>query len=147
MKTPSDVIREIRQYAKRHSLPYDRWADALEQAMREPVAEIEPIDRLDGSVVTYCRYDHDKLPPGTKLFAFPPDAEEEIERLTELLRGLIDAEDAIVNYRVKYIGPYPNVPIPEDVRAEWNRQLDALAAAKLRAEKAARAALAKEEDK
>jgi hypothetical protein len=68
-------------------------------AMLEPVAEIEPIDRLDGSIVTYCRYDHNKLPPGTKLYALPPDAAAEIARLHSDLETAERVLDAQTDFR------------------------------------------------
>jgi hypothetical protein len=57
------------------------WADALEQAMREPVAWQ---DTTDPSVI----HEHDNLDPMwhgimRPLFALPPDMAAEIERLTK----------------------------------------------------------------
>jgi hypothetical protein len=89
-----DVIREMREIAAvltyEHSEPYvvtsgeiKDWADALEAAMREPVATI--IEAEDG--FRYCDWDS-ALETGTKLFAFPPDAAGEIEMLRTENRDL-----------------------------------------------------------
>jgi hypothetical protein len=100
---PAEVIREMRLRIEDECPPgiedVKNWADALEAAMREPVAEIEPINRLDGSIVTYCRYDQYKLPPGTKLYTFPPDAAAEIERLHSDLETAERALDAQTDFR------------------------------------------------
>jgi hypothetical protein len=103
MKKIIEVIREMRELEEMEVPRIDlgavtiyRWRTTLEAAMREPVAEIEPINRLDGSIVTYCRYDRTELPPGTKLYAMPPDAAAEIRylrsRLAVLFQTATDAE-------------------------------------------------------
>jgi hypothetical protein len=80
-----DVINEMRDYAEiRYAPPQSatlfRWADALEAAMREPVAQI--MERRMGP--QYCEWDS-SLDAGTKLYALPPDAAGEIERLRNLV--------------------------------------------------------------
>jgi hypothetical protein len=91
--TPEEVIREMRSYLERYKM-YDyppghdelaeieAWAESIEAAMREPVAEIEPRLTLGVGLDSYCQYDKSALEPGTKLFAFPPDAAAEIKRWT-----------------------------------------------------------------
>ena len=55
------------------------WADAIEAAMREQVAEVR---HANGT--TFCVFDPD-LSHGTKLYALPPDAQAELLSLTEQL--------------------------------------------------------------
>jgi hypothetical protein len=71
----SDIIREMRIGNAQHR----EWADALEASMQEPVA----VANKQGLV-------HEYFSPGTKLFAFPPDAAGEIERLDGLCVQVID---------------------------------------------------------
>jgi hypothetical protein len=86
--TPSEVTREMREYAEhlRHEPiadPLRRWADALEQAMREPVGHRGEY----GGVLNERGV---ALPLDTKLYALPPDAAGEIERLDGLCVQVID---------------------------------------------------------
>ena len=79
-----DVLRDIRLYASRCPEPYVRWADAIEAAMREPVAEVVGFDYYFGaraymSVRSVKGKGYEKFPPGTKLYALPPDAAGEIQ--------------------------------------------------------------------
>jgi hypothetical protein len=73
----SDIIREMHRWAdcRDDSQQIEAWAAALEAAMREPVATANK----QGLV-------HEYFPRGTKLFALPPDAAGEIERLQESCR-------------------------------------------------------------
>jgi hypothetical protein len=66
--------------------PYDldEWADAIEAAMREPVAEVKSCLTLGVGLDSYCQYDKSALEPGTKLFALPPDAQDEIDLLYQV---------------------------------------------------------------
>ena len=77
-----DVIREMRLYTEDDNYGPDvgRWVIALEAAMREPVATI--IEGEDG--FRYCDWDS-ALETGMKLYALPPDAQAEIERLQRKL--------------------------------------------------------------
>jgi len=89
--TPIDVIREMREMADAEGLnemDILRWAGALEQAMREPVAEVyESADSVCGERGTEIDWiGSRRCDPGTKLYCLPPDAEEEIERLQESCR-------------------------------------------------------------
>ena len=85
--TIQDVLKEMRSASfgmRRVGLEDDaqeftKWADAIEAAMRERVAEVR---HANGT--TFCVFDPD-LSHGTKLYAFPPDAQAEIERLREAL--------------------------------------------------------------
>ena len=87
MKTPKEIIREMRKFVADRSLNerttflggvVKEWAESIEAAMREPVAEVRS---LPGDI---CALDRN-LPVGTPLFALPPDAAGEIERLTKRL--------------------------------------------------------------
>jgi hypothetical protein len=82
MMTPTEVIAEMRNMTREDVDygPWDRWADALEAAMREPVAEV--IDTPYGPAMTGRHMlNIEDLPPGTKLYTVPPDQSAEIERL------------------------------------------------------------------
>jgi hypothetical protein len=89
VKTPEEIVREIRDDIDCVDFndpitPDDlrRWADALEQAMREPIGVVE--DVIIGASGAFgdheirksrrARWLKNKPPVGTKLFAFPPDA-------------------------------------------------------------------------
>ena len=84
-----DVIREMRLYTEDDNYGPDvgRWVIALEAAMREPVATI--IEGEDG--FRYCDWDS-ALETGMKLYALPPDAQAEIERLQTLLTRVMVSE-------------------------------------------------------
>jgi hypothetical protein len=64
--TIKDVLREMREYAATLDKPMPKWADALEEAMREPVGEVVKL----GSTTTVMLAV--KPPDGTKLYALPP---------------------------------------------------------------------------
>jgi soluble cytochrome b562 len=82
MKTPSDVIREMRESVGT-SVWTRRLADELEAAMREPVAFLFGGPNGD----QYCANHWPPQNPGkgkiNPLFALPPDAAAEIKRLRE----------------------------------------------------------------
>jgi hypothetical protein len=83
--TPTEVIEEMRVISTEPlSESVVRWADALEQAMREPASKIDAL----GYVMNYTH-----LSPGTQLYTLPPNAvgiineqQREIEMLREALR-------------------------------------------------------------
>jgi hypothetical protein len=83
MKTPEEIIREVRltTASKIHDC-----ANALEQAMREPVGHRGEY----GGVLNERGV---ALPLDTKLYAFPPDAEEEIRYLRSRLADATKAND------------------------------------------------------
>ena len=107
MKTPEEIIREMREYAEHlrslgasravFAVSFCRWADALEAAMREPVAEYTALP--DGLEWRFRPQIFDP-PVGTKLYAFPPDAEEEIERLRDRLKWFEDSGGVAVHAEV-----------------------------------------------
>ena len=85
-----DVLREMRScaasdWAKEQGEVDDlnEWANAVEQAMREPAAEL--VRTSTGSEWAFRLMDP---PIGTKLFAFPPSAQAEIEQLREALEKI-----------------------------------------------------------
>ncbi len=78
--TIAEVLREMRAGL----LPKKAWADAIEAAMREPVAEVVPVIISRRERYTEIRPKGKAATvPGTKLYAFPPTARAEIERLRE----------------------------------------------------------------
>ena len=87
--TPSEVLREMRSFARMMGEPVPQWADAIEAAMREPVAEVSDTQSRKILWETYAHAERHQ--PGTKLFAFPPDAQAELLSLTEQLAAR-DAE-------------------------------------------------------
>jgi hypothetical protein len=87
MMSVQDVLREMRSvaasdWAKEQGEVDDlnEWADTIEAAMREPVAEVVFVDFLEDGAVRMIQ-PLAKFGPGTKLYALPPDAAAEIERL------------------------------------------------------------------
>jgi len=95
MKTPSDVIREMRELYSKDPLGYTKandWADALESSMREPFAWwLDPGDPYGlGCYAQQFKPDEDAFRrwPNltvTKLYTLPSDVAMEIERLTRLV--------------------------------------------------------------
>jgi hypothetical protein len=84
--TPTEVIAEMRTDCSRDA-QVQRWADALEAAMREPVAEV--IDTPYGPAMTGRHMlNIEALPPGTNLYAMPPDQSAEIKRLHGMIGHL-----------------------------------------------------------
>lgn len=78
--TIAEVLREMRAGL----LPKKAWADAIEAAMREPVAEVVPVIISRRERYTEIRPKGKAATvPGTKLFTFPPDQRAEIEMLRE----------------------------------------------------------------
>ena len=65
------------------------------------------------------------------------------QELYAALKEIEDAQLAVEKYRWEYIGSYPDVKIPEDVRAKWNADLDALSVRTLKARKTAQKLIAK----
>jgi hypothetical protein len=129
--TPTDVIREMRKFVADRSLNerttflggvVKEWADALEQAMREPVAEVyASSDSVYGEHGTeiHCLPDVPYLPPGTKLYTLPPtcphivtgtegtsycdlaesavrERDAEIERLQACFRQLLNEAETVM---------------------------------------------------
>jgi hypothetical protein len=97
VKTPEEIVREIRDDIDCVDFndpitPDDlrRWADGIEASMREPVAEYVALP--DGLEWRFRPQIFDP-PVGTKLFAFPPDAEEEIRYLRSRLADATKAND------------------------------------------------------
>ena len=70
-----DVLRDIRLYASRCPEPYVRWADAIEAAMTQPVAEVVHQNGLPYGGIRMTK----AFSPGTKFYTFPPDAAGEIQ--------------------------------------------------------------------
>lgn len=84
--TPTEVIRELRAEADTAE-SFNRWGDALEQAMRGPVA-ISRVNTTGGNAGTAWHaapvdptLSLPLLADGTKLYTLPPDQSAEIERL------------------------------------------------------------------
>ena len=78
--TIEEVLREMREW---DSVASREWADAIEAAMREPKAYISHTSQ--GDVLDWePQFD---APSRTKLYALPPDAAGEIERLKAEVRG------------------------------------------------------------
>jgi len=98
MKTPEEILREMRQEFRTNMdgeaiVGVKRirgWADALEEAMREPVAEYTALP--DGLEWRFRPQIFDP-PVGTKLYCLPPDAEEEIRYLRSRLADATKAND------------------------------------------------------
>jgi len=91
-----EVLFEMHEYLIPDSDPR-RWADALEAAMREPVAEYTALP--DGLEWRFRPQIFDP-PVGTKLYCLPPDAAGEIERLKSSLQLFVDrlkAQEAITD--------------------------------------------------
>jgi truncated hemoglobin YjbI len=137
------IIEEMRERYSKDPLGYakaNEWADALESAMQEPVAEvIESNGTLGASQI--LRWENGVSPPvGGKLYTFPPDAAAEIRYLRNRLNATKAANDL---FQVK-------------MDAKIERLQDALHRISLRSQtimgnkeeygRIARAALAKEED-
>jgi len=111
MKTPEEIIREMRGWEYESYRVIAKWAGALEQAMREPVAEYTALP--DGLEWRFRPQIFDP-PVGTKLFAFPPDAATvirlevehsallvgEIERLSDRLKWFEDSGSVAVHAEV-----------------------------------------------
>ena len=78
--TIEEALKQMREW---DSVASREWADAIEAAMWEPVAEVVRFAESWGYEYPVLRLVVDaKMPPiGTKLFTFPPDAAGEIERL------------------------------------------------------------------
>jgi hypothetical protein len=106
----SDILREMREYAEHlrslgtsravFAVSFCRWADALEVSMREPFAWwLDPGDPYGlGCYAQRFKPDEDAFRrwPNltvTKLFALPPDAAGEIERLKHLCYTDADPEE------------------------------------------------------
>jgi hypothetical protein len=95
MKTPSDVIREMRQEFRTNMdgeaiVGVKRirgWADGIEASMQWPVAEVyASADSVCGERGTEIDWiGSRRCDPGTKLYCLPPEAAGEIERLKVLL--------------------------------------------------------------
>jgi hypothetical protein len=83
--TVEEVLREMRERLDSTG-PYDpdveAWADAIEAAMTQPAATVRGYYMFpEDAEPRFTEIDKINLPEGTKLFAFPPDAQAEIERL------------------------------------------------------------------
>ena len=78
-----DVLREMREEFA-DDAPVMRWADAIEAAMREPVGEVgyawspAPTSQAAYYGVPFVAVGG-HVPPGTKLYALPPDAATEVK--------------------------------------------------------------------
>jgi len=95
MKTPEKIIREMRESVGT-SVWTRRLADELESAMLEPVAEVNEDRVLQWSPpYSFIRA------PGTKLYAFPPDAAAEIARLHSDIETAERALDAQTDFRAE----------------------------------------------
>jgi hypothetical protein len=70
-----EVLREMRNYTSPSHPLQMAWADAIEAAMREPVAKV--VTTQTGPEIVRLK----DCPLGTRLYALPPDAQAEIERL------------------------------------------------------------------
>jgi len=86
-KTPREVICNIRLYARRYVLPFlSQEADNLEEAMRNPEAYmmVDKDNPLKRQRLYWTLEDgwHPSWKP-VPLFAFPPEAAAEIERLQD----------------------------------------------------------------
>jgi len=152
--TADKALREMRERATWHPLDFNpddllRWADALEAAMREPVAEIRK-----SSHDTWCAFDPD-LPPGTNLYAFPPDAaaedrfpQEKTDDRREALRisKLLLKKDAEIERLSHAVRLAASQKLPDEMEAEDKEFADWEHGYKMLV-KLARAAHAKEEDK
>jgi len=172
MKTPKEIIREMRATAdKSRESRYlalagdiEGWIAAIETAMREPVGVVE--DVIIGASGAFgdheirksrrARWLKNKPPVGTNLFAFPPDAAGEIERLkADMDAGAKDYCALMERYDAQHVeivrlshavSLASSQKLPEEMDAEsrefsdWQHGYEALV-------KLARAALAKEEDK
>jgi hypothetical protein len=97
MNTIQEVIEEMRTDCSRDA-QVQRWADALEAAMREPVAEV---DGLGFVIETGLIGD---MEPGTKLYTLPPNAQAEIARLKALWYA--DADPRETEYSEDYRACY-----------------------------------------
>jgi hypothetical protein len=91
MRTPEKIIREMRGWEYESYKVIAKWADALEQAMLEPVAEVyESADSVCGERGTEIDWiGSRRCDPGTKLYALPPDAAGEIENLRFIVKMLL----------------------------------------------------------
>ena len=99
--TIEEVLREMREYGADGGSGYNPdiayvWADAIEAAMREPVAYYWMSSKWHRHEVHMaadlpCNAPHDKQP----LFTFPPDAAREIEQLQ---RAIIEEYIPINSY-------------------------------------------------
>ena len=87
MSDIQEVLREMRPFARMMGEPVPQWADAIEAAMREPVAylmEHKESPHLAKSLRFSLPEWHITWTPNP-LFTFPPDAAGEIERLHEVI--------------------------------------------------------------
>ena len=88
-----DVVREMRKVAATlDDSPQgyiEGWASTIEAAMRGPVAEfISTFVSGEWKGAIRVRWIGNPIPPGTKLYALPPDAAGEIERLRKALTAI-----------------------------------------------------------
>jgi hypothetical protein len=91
-----EVLREMREW---DSVASREWADAIEAAMREPVAEVIAYEGI--KIVNARSAKLALLPLGTKLYALPPDQSAEIERLRADLETAERALDAQTDFRAE----------------------------------------------
>jgi hypothetical protein len=93
----NELLREMREWADRDYPQIGAWADAIEAAMREPVM----IARESGGGVAWIM---DILKPDAmhhrmRLYALPPDAAAEIERLIANREALYNRLDDMRSQR------------------------------------------------
>jgi hypothetical protein len=85
--TIDEVLREMRTNEMRGSRRIEvwvleQWADAIEAAMTQPAATVRGYYMFpEDAEPRFTEIDKINLPEGTKLYALPPDAQAEIERL------------------------------------------------------------------
>ena len=97
--TPDIALQQLRNLADRLHASGCHWrseriteaADAIEAAMREPVGEAgyawssASTSQATHYGVPFVALGEMNVPPGTKLFTFPPSAQAELVRITEQL--------------------------------------------------------------
>jgi hypothetical protein len=100
MMNVQDVLREMREWADRDYPQIGAWADALEEAMREPVAWVYPEQFWDHlqevNAATAYRLPGNPEEGRTPLFEFPLDAAGEIERLQACFRQLLNEAETVM---------------------------------------------------
>lgn len=111
-----DVLRAMRLYAEDDHYGPDvgRWLIAIEAAMREPVGEVgyswarSTTSQSAAHAYPLALLSDQHIPPGTKLYALPPDAAAEIERLradAESCRKDAERMRAALEYLFEETGP------------------------------------------
>jgi hypothetical protein len=126
MKTPKEIIREMRTDCAMWPARVQEWADDLEAAMLEPVAVYDR-HSMGGSYAKVILLTPAPMQDDTKLYALPPDAAAEIKREVEhsaLLVKEIERLKAVVNESFTT----ERVTAPPDAKDEKIKRLRALLA-------------------